>query len=97
MRAAMQTGIEAWVPRRAMMVTGVTAWAGGLVLAVAAGWYTLHVRTATNAAEEATPAWAETADSRETVVLPADVIVAPRPQVGVTEKPGVGVTEKQKP
>jgi|CZKU01.1.fsa_nt_gi hypothetical protein len=86
MQAATQTGIEAWVPRRAMMVTGIAAWAGGLVLAVVAGWYTVHVRTATHATEEATPAWADTAESQETLVLAADVVVAARPHDGVTQK-----------
>jgi hypothetical protein len=91
MQAATQTGIELWVSRRALMATAFAAWTGGVLLAGAAGWYTLHHRAVSDATvETAAPDSTDAIESPATVVLPAEVVVAPRPHDD-------GVTQMQKP
>jgi hypothetical protein len=87
MQAATQTGIELWVSRRALMATALAAWTGGVLLAGAAGWYTLHHRGAPDATVETTAT--DAIESPATVVLPAEVVIAPRPHDnGVTQMQG---------
>jgi multidrug efflux pump subunit AcrA (membrane-fusion protein) len=92
MQAATKTGIELWVSRRALMATALAAWTGGIVLAGAAGWYTVHHhRAAPDATVETTASDSTDAiESPATLVLPAEVVVAPRPHDN-------GVTQMQKP
>jgi hypothetical protein len=81
MQAATQTGIELWVSRRVLMATAFAAWTGGVLLAGAAGWYTVHHRGAAPDATVETTASDSTdaVESPATVVLPPDLVVAPRP------------------
>jgi hypothetical protein len=90
MRAIAKNGAEAWVSRREMLGAGIAAWAIGAVLALAAGWYASHptarVHAVENNAETTTePATEDTAGAPQPVVMPPDVVVAPRPSAGVTE------------
>ena len=110
MSSRAQTGIEAWVSRRAMLMTGMAAWTGGLVLAIAAGGHaaragsTAHARHATSAF-----VWSpvEAADTDESVntceaVEPSQTeeatssVMLPDDVVFVA-RPRFGATELQKP
>ena len=84
MQAATQTGIEFWVSRRALMATALAAWTCGVLLAGAAGWYTVHHRAASDVTVETTaPDSTDAVESPATVVLPPDLVVAPRPHDNV--------------
>jgi hypothetical protein len=88
MRAIAKNGAEAWISRREMLSAGVAAWVIGAALAVAAGWYVSHPATRVNAiennADTTTEPTEDTAGAPQPVVLPPDVLVAPRPSAGVT-------------
>jgi hypothetical protein len=69
-----------------MLAAGIAAWTGAVVLAGAAGLYTLHHhRAPTVVVETAATAPADEVEPTGAVVLPEDVVLAPRPKGGVTQ------------
>lgn len=107
MSSEAQSGIDEGLSRRAQFATGASAWAGGLVLALLAGWHvqsTLAPVQATSAVDTniaaETPSAAcdvtsdETTESASTDSFEAPATFYPEDTI-VAARPAGGVTEMQ--
>ena len=110
MSPATKIGIEEWLSWREMFATGVAAWAGGLALAVVAGWH-LQSHGMANRATDEMASTAANSDalcdgvSTETPTPRASVgtigspgaVFLPEDEIVASRTPPAGATQMQRP